>query len=137
MNETFKREERLKSKKVIASLFDNGDSFVEYPYRVVWVLTPLDSKFPVQLAISVSKKNFKSAVDRNHIKRQIREIYRKNKSIHYSAFTKVNTQCAMMIIYTEKEKVEFEKMEDGLVKLLTRLSEKIVSSPQDTETDVP
>jgi ribonuclease P protein component len=76
---TFKKEERLNKEKWIQELFEKGSSFILYPFRVVFLPHP-DPQFPAhQVLISVSARNFKKAVDRNTIKRRIREAYRLNK----------------------------------------------------------
>ena len=81
---TFKRGERLKSRKVIEQLFKRGQSFAQYPLRIVWVdMEERRSEFPAQFALSVSKKKFKRAVDRNRIRRLVREAYRLNKHVLY------------------------------------------------------
>src|SRR5680860_1391084 len=76
---SFKKEERLCSKKIIDKLFSEGDSFLSFPLKVVFMQTSLSVKYPVQAAFTVGKRNFKSAVQRNLIKRKIRETYRLNK----------------------------------------------------------
>lgn len=87
---SFDRTERLKSRKVIGALFKGGQSYVAYPLRVVWV--PLGdetaTEHPAQVAISVSKRAFKTAVARNRIKRQIREAYRLHKHEFYHGQTR-------------------------------------------------
>jgi ribonuclease P protein component len=81
---TFKRGERLKSRKVIEQMFKRGQSFAQYPLRIVWVdMEERRSDFPAQFALSVSKKKFKRAVDRNRIRRLVREAYRLNKHVLY------------------------------------------------------
>ena len=76
---TFKKEERLNKEKWIQELFEKGSSFLLYPFRVVYLPHP-DPQYPAhQVLISVSTRNFKKAVDRNTIKRRIREAYRLNK----------------------------------------------------------
>ena len=76
---TFTKEERLCNKKLIDELFHNGSSFLCYPFKVSWLLTDTPQEFPAQVLLSVSKKRFKHAVDRNLLKRRIREAYRLNK----------------------------------------------------------
>jgi len=78
LKQTFKKGERLSSEKSIATLFAEGDSFFQYPFKVVYKKEQSTYPFSVQLLISVSKRNFKKAVDRNKIKRLIREAYRKS-----------------------------------------------------------
>lgn len=80
---SFKKEERLCSKKLLSELFNNGSSFLLYPFRVSWIFsTDHLQKYPVQVVIAVPKKRFKLSVDRNLIKRKIREAYRLNKAEH-------------------------------------------------------
>ena len=76
---SFSKEERLCSVKLIDKLFHNGSSFLLYPFRIIWLQEALPSEKPVQVLISVPKKKFKRAVDRNLLKRRIREIYRLQK----------------------------------------------------------
>lgn len=78
---TFNKEERLCSKKLIDLLFKNGSSFLLYPFRISYLLTEASCKYPVQVVINVSKKRYKRAVDRNLIKRHIREAYRTQKQL--------------------------------------------------------
>ena len=81
---TFKKEERIVSNLLIETLFEKGNSqsLSAYPLRAVFLKTEQrEGCAPVQLLISVPKKKFKHAGDRNRVKRQIREAYRKNKAI--------------------------------------------------------
>jgi ribonuclease P protein component len=76
---TFNKEERLNKEKLIKELFEKGSSFHLYPFRIIYLPHP-DPQYPVnQVLISVSARNFKKAVDRNTLKRRIREAYRINK----------------------------------------------------------
>jgi len=77
---SFSKEERLCSVKLIDKLFHSGSSFLLYPFRIIWLKETLPVETPVQVLISVPKKKFKRAVDRNLLKRRIREIYRLQKS---------------------------------------------------------
>ena len=81
---TFSKEERIVSNLLIETLFEksNSQSLTAYPLRAVFLKTEhREGCAPVQLLISVPKKRFKHAVDRNRVKRQIREAYRKNKAL--------------------------------------------------------
>src|SRR6478736_3681532 len=80
----FPSEERLKSKKLIEELFNKGSSIHLYPYRIFFLPGPAETTTGMpQLLISIPKRNFKKAVDRNRIRRQIREIYRLNRTLFY------------------------------------------------------
>lgn len=108
---TFTKGERLASRKIIGELFEKGKSIVVAPFRLSWIETKLPSAFPVQMGFSVPAKNFRSAVDRNRLKRQMREVYRKNKFPLYSFLKQYQKQCAMMIVLTGKTKPSFEEIE--------------------------
>ena len=73
------KEERLSWKRYIDQLFAEGQSFVAFPLRVVYLPLEEQMQAPVSILISVSKKKFKRAVKRNLIKRQVREAYRVRK----------------------------------------------------------
>ena len=76
MRFTFGKPEKLKSRKLIGKLFEDGKSVKKFPVRLVYLQTNHTSDFPVQAGFSVPKRNFKRAVDRNRIKRLIRESFR-------------------------------------------------------------
>ena len=74
------KRERLKSRKQIDNLFAEGKSFAVFPIRVTYSFMPTDGDALVQIGVTVSKRNFKKAVDRNRIKRLFREAYRLQKA---------------------------------------------------------
>lgn len=123
---TFKKEERLKSKKLLSQLFSKGASFSAFPLRVVWTpnLAP-QSKAPAQMALSVPKKKFNKAAHRNLLRRRIREAYRLNKHLLYKDIADCQHQYGFMFIYVAKEALPFEKIETAMVKALQRLAKDI------------
>lgn len=122
---SFSREERLKSRKIIDQLFKSGQSFGQFPLRVVWMeLETSTSTSPVQFALTVPKKKFKRASDRNRIRRLIREAYRLQKSQFYSHLPEHLEQLAMMVIYTGREIPDYQTVEVAMKQLLRRLSKK-------------
>ncbi len=126
--ETFKKEERLCNKKTIESLFKKGKASFAYPFNVKWTNNQSDNKFPAQILIIVPKRNFKKAVDRNRLKRIIREAYRKNKSILYQTLVFKNVNIAFALIYTEKEILKYKLIEDKIIITLQRLIKDIEKS---------
>jgi ribonuclease P protein component len=124
---TFKKEERLCDKKLIEGLFHNGSSFLCYPFRVSWVLTDKPQSFAARVLISAPKKRFKRAVDRNLIKRRIREAYRLNKQqLLYDALVDAKKKIAFSIGYIGKEIADYELIEKKMQKLLTQLSGDVI-----------
>lgn len=122
---TFKKEERLKSRKAIELLFKGGESFGAYPLRVVFMkMEERKSDFPVQFTVSVAKKKFKSAVARNRIKRKIREAWRLNKNWLYKKLEGEESQYAFMIIYSAKEDLPYEVIEKSIKYINMRFLKK-------------
>ncbi|WP_223833721.1 ribonuclease P protein component [Pedobacter riviphilus] len=76
---TFRKEERLCSRKHLDLLFKNGSSFLLYPFRISYLFVDVPAHVQAQVVINVPKKRYKRAVDRNLLKRRIREAYRLNK----------------------------------------------------------
>ena len=119
--QTFKKIERLCSQKLITELFSKGKFFYINPFKVVYYKTELPFNTPSQLLISVSKRNFKKAVDRNKIKRLIRESFRKNNSLFYNFCTLNNIQCVFMISYNTKIILSYSEIENKIKLILQRL----------------
>jgi len=113
---TFTKEERLCSQKQIELLFNNSSSFILYPFRFVWTSQTLaDAPYPAEIAISVPKKRFKRAVDRNKIKRLIREAYRKNKGeLFYPILIQEHIKLSFILIYVSNELFTAVDMEKKL-----------------------
>jgi ribonuclease P protein component len=120
---SFQKAERLCSKKIIDKLFLEGKSVFSFPLKIGYLETPLPSSFPVQAAFTVGKRNFKRAVQRNLIKRRMREAYRLNKSNFYTEFEE--KQVAVFFIFTGKTIPEYKQIEaavkKGMKKLLSEL----------------
>jgi len=113
---TFRKEERLSKEKLIQELFDKGSSFYLFPFKVFFMPNP-DKDIPFhQVVISVSKRNFKRAVDRNLIKRRIREAYRLHKEL-----LPVQNKLLIAYIYSVKDVLPSAQIQERLVKTFKRL----------------
>ena len=121
MKLTFKKEERLSSRKLIAALYETGNPFNSKCFRVFWKFQPLSEKFPAQVLISVPKRNFKHAVDRNRIKRLIREAYRKCKNNFYEVLNTKNKNIVFALSYSAKEELPYAEIETKIIITLQRL----------------
>lgn len=123
---TFTKEERLCNKKLIDQLFHNGSSFLCYPFKVSWFIVTEPQLFRAQVLFSVSKRRYKKAVDRNLIKRRIREAYRLHKQQHlYSLLNDTDKRIVFSIGYIGKEIAPYDFIEKKILKLLTQLSEQM------------
>jgi ribonuclease P protein component len=119
---SYSKKEKLKSEKLITKLFSEGQSVLAYPLRLVYLPTNSTDKVEIKTGVSVSKRNFKSAVDRNRIKRLLREAYRLNKSDY---FNNITASYAFMILYIGKEGTDFDSVNKKTKKLLEKFVEKV------------
>ena len=127
MLNTLHKTERLDKKKVIDKMFSGGArSFSVFPLRVVYL--PVEElEAPVSILVSVSKRRFKRAVKRNRVKRQIREAYRKNKSLLVDELQRREQRLAVAFIYLSDELVATAELEEKMKIALARISEKLFS----------
>lgn len=121
---TFSKEERLCSKRLIDSLFRNGSSFFVYPYRIIFAR--VDGLQPnVQVLLSVSKRRFRHAVQRNLLKRRMREAYRLQKGERlYPAFEGKPFGLTLAIQYVGKEVLDYAYMYKRMTEVLKKLGEE-------------
>ena len=122
MENMFGKQEKLKSRKLIEKLFKEGSSVKKFPLRLVFLQTSHTSNFPIQASFSVPKRNFKKAVDRNRIKRQIREAYRLNKESWLEATDRKPAYVAIMYVAKEHNNSIF--IQKKLKKVFSLLSEQ-------------
>ena len=120
MKNTFKKVERLNKKTHIQELFQKGSSFYLYPFKVLFVRAPVgdneNENSQHQILISVPRRKFKRAVDRNKLKRRIREAYRLNKQ-----FLDTPGKLLIAYIYTAKDILPYQEIENKLLLSLKRL----------------
>ena len=96
---SFNKSERLKSRKVLDQLFSKGNTFLVHPFKVMYLMSGSE-EVSIRCGVGVSKKNFGKAVQRNRIKRLMREVYRLNKTPLYDVVK--NNQVNLFILYIDK-----------------------------------
>ncbi len=116
MNYKFPKSEKLRLKKDLERLFREGNKIFRYPVTLVYY--PIEGSGKNLCAVSVPRKKFKKAVDRNRIKRQMREAYRLNKH----KITVEDKHFHLMFVYSIFEKLDYHKIEKAMLKLMTDLS---------------
>ena len=124
---SFKKAERLCSQKLIEKLFSEGKSFLYYPLKVVYMDIDSPEPYPAKAAFSASKKRFKKAVQRNLIKRRMREAYRLNK--HLLILNDNSTKKAVFFIYIGKEILDFQAIEKAMKRSLIALAKTSTPNP--------
>ena len=125
MDFNYPKIEKLKNKKTIDSLFTEGKSVGKYPLRLVYIATDFEDNVPLKMGVSVSKKHFKKAVDRNYFKRVLRECYRLNKHI---LIDNLDQKYGMMFFYQTSDRLDYhqnkEKTKQLFEKFVLSLREK-------------
>ena len=109
--EGFPKYERICKENDIKALFDKGRGISVYPYRIVYLFRHDESRpVTVRLLVSVSKKRFHHAVKRNHVKRLVRESWRRNKAALYEICEKDNISVDVALVYTATVIHSYEEM---------------------------
>jgi ribonuclease P protein component len=117
---TYNKTEKLKSRKQLDIVFKNGKSFLVFPLKVFVVFEDVSQENLIQCGVGVSKKNFPKAVDRNRIKRILRENYRLNKGVLHSAIT--TKKLSFFVLYIDKIMLDKSNLlEDKMKKVIEKI----------------
>ena len=126
MNFNYPKNEKLKSKITIDLLFSKGKSVAKYPLRLVFIESDYgiaeNGNQKLKMGVSVSKKYFKNAVDRNYFKRVLRETYRLNKHLLIDSLDKPH---AMMFFYQTKDRLTYEEINTKTIQLFEKFALQI------------
>jgi len=126
MKFTLGEEERLKSNLSIQGLLKGGKAVSSYPLKIYWDYSPdPHQKYPVRAAITVPKRKFKRAVDRNLMKRRIREAYRLNKNMLYETLDQRNQKIQLIILLLSDEFIPYNQLEKRMSEILLQLMNKL------------
>ncbi len=118
---TFKKEERLCSKKDIDSLFADGKSLFVFPFKIIYSESEFESRFPARVLVSVPKRNHKRAVTRNRLKRLFRESYRLNKHLLYNKLNSIDKKLNIAFVYISKDVLDYKTVDKSVTELLSRI----------------
>lgn len=125
MNEQFGKEYKLCSQKIIDTIFVEKKSVKAYPFVLSYLALPLPNASPFQITVSVPKRIFKKAHDRNRIKRLMRESIRKNKLNLEPFLIAQKTQVALFMIYTAREELTIELLQKKTKQLFKQLIDEL------------
>ncbi len=119
-DQSFQREQRLRSPRDIQALFESQQMFYQYPFKIVYC-TLRSNTSSLRILISVPKRAFKKAVDRNRIKRLIREAWRRNQSQLLEIVSQKGIGLDIGLIYTAKIIHNYKEIEDKIILITKRL----------------
>lgn len=122
---TFKKTERLCSKKEIDLLYTTGKQRTIHPLKIYWRITTLNDAVPLRALFSVPKRRFKKAVHRNRIKRQLRETFRLNRQDLSGYLSEKQLQCDLMVLYIGHELPVIADLEKALLPAFTHIRKEL------------
>ena len=124
MDFSYPKNEKLKSRKTIDLLFTEGKTVTKYPLRLVYKETSFEDNTTIKIGVSVSKKHFKNAVDRNYYKRVLRECYRLNKQI---IIENIDKNFAVLFFYQTKDRLSYQEINNKTIQLFEKFVKAIQS----------
>lgn len=122
----FPKNKRLCNSTLIKHLLNKGNVINHYPIKLIWSIDEkMNSSSDLQLLIIVSKRRFKNAVQRNYIKRIIRECFRKVVNENLSISLNPQQQISLAIIYTGNDQAEYFLLFKKIKEILCRLNKDV------------
>lgn len=123
---TYNKKEKLKSRKQLEALFSKGKTLLHFPIKMFYLLPATPTDNVVKAGVGASSRNFKKAVQRNRIKRLLREAYRLNKQPLHQFLQMHNRQLVVFLLYVDKgmpqKNVIGSKMPVALERLIKELA---------------
>ncbi len=123
----FSKQEKLTGETTVNELFLKGNSFIAYPVRVVWTSSNLEETSSLKILMSVPKKKLKHAVDRNRVKRLMREAYRLHKQSLALHVVEQGLQLKVAFVWIPNEVLDYAKVERKVVDALAKLQKMLLS----------
>lgn len=127
--QTFSRNERLCRTRLIEELFEKGNAFYTSVFKVVWAIPGSSIPSPAQVAVSVPKKGFRHATDRNLLKRRIRESYRRRKHSLYSFLREEGISVTFIMIYRSSKIEDYNAIDRAVEEVIQKLCKSATSLP--------
>jgi len=129
---SYNKKEKLKSRKLLDKVFKEGKTFTVFPLKMFYLQPAEKMDFHIKTGVGVSGRNFKKAVQRNHVKRLLREAYRTEKTPLHNFLLQQNSQAVVFILYIDKTLPVFttvkSKMPVALKRLVNALNETVVKN---------
>jgi ribonuclease P protein component len=122
IRETFSKSEKLCSKKAIDCLFEKGSLFYVYPFKVIYNLDKHPEEPGQRVLISIPKKYLRRSVDRNHMKRLVRESYRRLKSRIHVPVKEAKTGLNIAIIFTGRKVISFQEVNQAIEQIISKIA---------------
>jgi ribonuclease P protein component len=125
--QTFSRNERLCRTRLIEELFEKGNAFYTSVFKVFWAIPGSSIPSPAQVAVSVPKKGFRHATDRNLLKRRIRESYRRRKHSLYSFLQEEGICITFILIYRSSKIADYDAIDRAVEEVIEKLCKSATS----------
>jgi len=133
ITQSFSKKERICSDKQIELLFKEGNSFVCYPFRVLWKTTVPDYDPAVRIMVSVSKRKVRHAVNRNRIKRHVRESFRINKDVLYDQLP-AGFGIDVAWLWVPNETFDYQRVERKMCEALKKIALQLKKTERHNES---